>query len=1142
MIPIFRVSFAFLCLAWSSALASTQPGATVQADRVAAHPDLRASTMLRGHIPGWAVSANDQGAVAPGTPLHLTFVLSRSPELQASFIKLLADQQDPTSPIYHQWLTPQQAGERYGPTQHDLDALRNWLGTQGFDAVEAGPSRMFINATAPAATVASALATSFHMFSASGKSRISATVDPSIPAAFASVVTSISGLADTDLRPMHHGQAMAQGAQLQQNGVQPQYTTGSTHYITPGDFATIFDLKPAYNAGITGAGQRVAIIGRSRVASTDITGFEANTGLAANVPNVIVPPTGADPGLTNDDDQFEATLDVQRVIGTAPAIQADLVITSVAGGGLYRAASYEVETVLDPVMNISFGSCEVNAGASLVSQWDALFSVAASEGISVFVSAGDAGAAGCDEQFSTPPAYQFPSINYLCASSYVTCVGGTEFAEGTNSSYWSVSNGAGLASAVGYIPEGAWNELSVGVPSLSYVVASGGGGASIYVAKPVWQTGIGVPADKARDVPDVSFPSSFHDAYYGCFAAGGGDCATGRFYYYYGTSAASPAMAGVTALLNQKTGGSQGNLNPLLYQLAAANPSAFHDVNPAAINGTFCSINTASICNNSTPSANLLTGGLAGYAITPGYDQATGLGSLDVANFLTAAAAVAKSTLSPTTLTVQGSASTISNTQTVIFTAVLSSKIAGTPTGTVLFYADGNALGAPVVIVSGTAVTAALPFSAAGSYLISAIYSGDGTYASSTAPGYQLTVTGLSSAVAVTISNTTIPVGSAQTVHVSVSSGSGTGTPTGVVRVNVSGPAFNTSFTVPLSNGAATTPPVSFSAVGNYIITASYRGDSVFSPSSGTGPSVTVERITSVIQLSVLSNSIGVGGAASYGVTVLGQSPTTPGPPTLVPAPTGSFQLYSNGVALGTPFSRNSQTISTIQSPYDVFSTVGTYSITATFAGDAYWAPSATVQPVNLTVLSFPATYDLEVASKALSFAAGTSANLNSDSISLLSQLGFVGTVTLSCSVAYTGTTSPAVLPTCSIPNSSISVNPGSLASTALVINSTARSSSIALNRGRFSGMRGMAEVSVCGLMLWVLPVRRRVWRAGALLMVFWVGAMGLSGCGGQHSGSTTPPVITPATTPGTYTVTITPSTATPGTAVAPVAISLTIL
>jgi len=1141
MTPVLRLSFVFFCLALPTALASTQSGSTVQADRVVIHPDLRASTTLRGQVPAWAVGANDRGPVAPGTSLRLTFVLSRSPELQASFTKLLADQQDPSSPSYHQWLTPQQAGERYGPTQHDLDALTGWLGSQGFKVIETTPSRVFVNVVGDASTVAGALATSFHTFNDNGNSRMSATVDPSIPTAFASLVTSVSGLADTDIRPMHHGQAMAMPG-TQANAEQPQFNSGTNHYITPDDFATIFDLKPVYNAGYTGAGQKVAIIGRSRVAPTDITAFEANTGLSTNVPNVIIPTTGADPGLTDDGDQAEATLDVERVIGTAPGVQADLVINSISGGGLYPAALYEVETVLDPVMNISFGSCEFYAGASAVSQWDTLYSLAASEGISVFVSSGDTGAAGCDSNFAVPPVYQFASINYLCASSYVTCVGGTEFAEGANSAqYWLNTNGTGLASAVGYIPEGAWNELSVGTPNLSYIVASGGGGASIYVPKPGWQTGTGVPADNARDVPDVSFPSSFHDAFYGCFAASGGDCAAGRFYFYYGTSAASPSMAAVTALLNQKTGGSQGNLNPLLYHLVAGNPNAFHDVTPAGIDGTFCSINTPSICNNSTPSAHLLTGGLAGYAITTGYDQATGLGSLDVANFLNAAAAVAKSNLAPTTLSIQGSASTISDTQTATFTAFLTSKTAGTPTGTVQFYSDGNALGAAVAVVSGTAVTAPLPFTAAGNYLISATYAGDSAYASATAPGFQLIVTGLSSITSVTVSNTTIPVGSAQTLGIAVSSGSGTGTPTGVVRVNVSSATANILFTVPLLNGTATTPSITFPTVGSYTITASYHGDSVFSTSIGTGPSVTVQRITSVVQLSTSSGSIGIGGAASYGVTLLGQSPTTPGPPTLIPAPTGSFQLYSNGVGLGAPFSRNSQTLSTVQSPYNVFATAGTYSITATFSGDAYWAPSTTALPVTLTVLSFPATYDLQVASKALSFAAGTTSNLNSDPISLLSQLGFVGTVTLSCSVAYTGTTGPVVLPTCSIPNSSMTVNPGSLASTVLVINSTVRSSSTALNRGRFSGMRGMAEVSVCGLVLWVLPIQRRGWRVVAMLTVFWVGAMGLSGCGGQHSNSTTTPPVTPATTPGSYTVTITPSTTAPGPAVAPVTISLTI-
>jgi subtilase family serine protease len=1134
-----RYFFAFVCLSFQTALASTQTNSPIQADRVVAPPDSRVSTRLQGHVPGWAVSANDRGAVPADTPLRLTFVLSRSPEVQARFAQLLADQQNPSSSSYHQWLTPQQVGERFGPTQHDMDALTNWLGSQGLTVEETSPSRVFVRVTGSASIVAGALATSFHTFSDNGRSRMSATVDPAIPAAFAPLVTSVSGLADTDIRPMHHGQAMPKTAPSVSGSTvdQPQFTNNGIHYVTPADFSVIFDLKPVYSSGYTGAGQRVAIIGRSRVASTDISEFESETGLASNLPNTIIPTTGSDPGATNDGDQAEATMDVERLLGTAPAVQADLVVSSSASGGIFTAAQYEVQTLLDPVMTISFGSCEFYAGASAVSLWDTLFSQAASEGISVFVSSGDSGAAGCDAHFVTPPVYQLLSINYLCASSFATCAGGTEFVEGANSQYWSTTNGTGLASAVSYIPEGAWNEPQSGPGT--YVATSGGGGASIYVPKPAWQVGTGVPADNARDVPDVSFPGAMHDAYYGCYAAGGGDCGANRFYFSYGTSAAAPSLAAVTALLNQKTGGSQGNLNPLLYRLAASNPSAFHDATPDTINRTVCSIGTPSFCNNSTPSANSLTGGLAGYALTTGFDQATGLGSLDVANFLNAAAAVSKSTLAPTTLSVQGSASTISDTQTATFTAVLTSKIAGTPTGTVQFYTDGNAAGAPVAVAAWTAVSSALPFPAAGSYSISASYSGDGTYASAIAPGIPLTVTGLASLTTMTVSNTAIPVSTSETFSIAVTPGSGTGTPAGVVRVNVFSTNVNILLTVPLSNGTATTPAIAFPTVGTYTITASYHGDSVFSPSSVTGPGITVQRLPSVVQLSAFSGLIGVGGAVNYGIGLLSTAQSA----TIVPVATGQMQLFSNGVALGAPFSLSGGGPGGfLQTPYEFFSTAGTYSITATYAGDAYWAPSTTAFPLTVTVLSSPATYELEVGSKTLSFAAGTSANLNSDPITVSSGLGFVGTVSLTCSVTYNGGASGVVAPTCSIPTSTMMVTPSSALFTAVIINSTARSNSTAQGAERPSGWRagwrGVAEVSVCGLLLWVTPVRRRGWRVLAMMVVFWVGITGLSGCGPHTDSGTTPP---PGTTAGSYNVTITPSTTVSGVVVPPVTITLTI-
>jgi len=174
-----------------------------------------------------------------------------------------------------------------------------------------------------------------------------------------------------------------------------------------------------------------------------------------------------------------------------------------------------------------------------------------------------------------------------------------------------------------------------------YQVAAGGGGVSAYIAKPMWQSGLGVPADGFRDVPDVSFTAADHDGYLGCFAAGGGSCVSSttgtEITVFSGTSAAAPGMAGIAALLNTKLGAAQGNLNPALYRLAASTPAAFHDVTVASSGVIGCAAATPSMCDNSTPGELSLTGGLPGYVVGVGYDQATGLGSLDVANFIAAA-------------------------------------------------------------------------------------------------------------------------------------------------------------------------------------------------------------------------------------------------------------------------------------------------------------------------------------------------------------------------------------------------------------------------------------------------------------------------------------------------------------------------
>ena len=816
-----------------------------QSDRVTGDVSRGPRVRLAGHVPAWATAAADAGVVVPATPLRLTFVLTRAADRQAAFEQLLADQQKPDLPSYHQWLTPQQAGDLYGPTQHDVDALTAWLTSQGFALVEVAPSRVFVTVEAPSAAVTAALGTPFHNFRLNGESRLATTAEPTIPGALAPIVATIAGLSATPILPQSQGQAvrLATATQAAQPGTDaaPLYTiSGGLHFLTPNDFATIFDLKPVYSAGYTGTGQRVAIIGRSRVVASDVTEFEANVGLATNLPNVIIPTTGTDPGTPSNGDQGEALLDVDRVIGTAPSVQADLVVSAsnASYDGIYIAAQYEVQTLRDPVMNISFGSCEVYAGASGVSLWDTLFAQAASEGISVFVSAGDSGAGFCNTQFATPQAYQFRSVNYICASSYATCAGGTELADTASpSTYWSATNSAGLSSALSYIPEGAWNDPNSTANGVTTYLAQGtGGGASIYIPKPSWQTGPGVPADGARDVPDVSFPASGHDGYFACYAGGGGNCANGYFEYFSGTSAAAPGLSAVTALLNQKAGGSQGNLNPLLYRLAST-AGVFHDTTPASSGVATCDVNTPSLCNNSDPSPTSLTGGLAGFALTTGYDQATGNGSLDVFNFLTAATATTPVAKAATTLAITGSATSVTNGGSATFTATLSSSTAGTPTGTVQFYIDTVATGSPVTLSGGKA-SVPIVFTNAGVQLISAVYSGDGTYATSTAPAISFSVIGLAPQISFMASATTTPNNLPVTFSATITPTSGSVTPTGLVRFYDNYLGYFA--TVPLVNGTATTPPQIFVRVGTHFVSAYYLGDPVYQPVSRTSNTLAV--------------------------------------------------------------------------------------------------------------------------------------------------------------------------------------------------------------------------------------------------------------------------------------------------------------
>jgi subtilase family serine protease len=581
------------------AAAATLP--TQLQDRIVTAIDDNRTIVLSGNQHPLLRLSTDLGALTQEQLMTgLVLVLQQTAQQQQKLDALLDAQYNRASSLYHAWLTPEQYGQQFGISNHDLDRIQSWLESHGLTIENIPAARSMILFRGSSSQVAETFNTSFHHYLFQGQIHIANASEISIPAALSEVVAGVSTLHDFRRSSMHSSI---------QSELDPEYSSGNTHYLSPADFATIYNLTPLYSSGIDGTGQTIAVVGRSDINLADVTNFRKTLGLPANNPTIVV--NGANPGITSTNEQGEATLDTEWSGAVAPKATIKLVVSSSTAttDGVDLSAQYIVNNNLAPVMTTSFGSCEANMSAAENAFYNSLWKQAASQGITVLVSSGDSGAAGCDVS-SADKATQGKGVNGLCSTPYSTCVGGTEFVEGTNPAlYWSsTTNPTTWESALSYIPESAWNES--GSVSGGSELWSTSGGASILYAKPIWQTGTGVPNDKMRDVPDISLTAAAHDGY--IVAMNGG------LYVFRGTSAASPSMAGVLALVADKYGSRLGNVNPILYLLSnsqtSTSASVFHDVTAGS---------------NSVP-------GLIGFTAQRGYDRATGLGSVN-ANALASA-------------------------------------------------------------------------------------------------------------------------------------------------------------------------------------------------------------------------------------------------------------------------------------------------------------------------------------------------------------------------------------------------------------------------------------------------------------------------------------------------------------------------
>jgi subtilase family serine protease len=655
---------------------------------------------LVGNTHPLAIPAFDQGAVVDSLPMEHIFVeLRRSPEQEQALERLTSELQDPHSVNYHQWLTADELGSKFGPKQEEIDAVIAWLSSHGLKVNLVHKSRITLDVSGTAGQVRDAFHTEIHRYNLKGERHIANATDPKIPAALASLVVGVVSLNDFMPRPLM--KKPAPGFSFPCTGCPGGFDNSEQYDEAPADFATIYNIAPLYKASkpITGKGQTVVVLEDTDVQAADVAKFRKAFGLSSysGTFSQIHPGTGcADPGKNGA--EGEAALDAEWAGTAAP--NADVKLVSCADTatnfGAYIAAQNLLDLKSPPhIMSLSYLQCEADNGPGGNAFLNALWQQAASEGVSVFVAAGDNAAAGCDNFDTGSYALGGIAANGLASTPYNFAAGGTDFADtanGTNSTYWSKSNSATGKSAKSYIPEIPWNDSCAsdvlfgfaGYPSgVSFCNSSlgsgfldivGGSGAPSFVyGKPSWQAGIfGVPADGKRDLPDVSLFASnafWNHAIIFCMSdssEGGSPCDYSTPIDVFsnsagGTSFTAPQFAGIQALINQKAGGPQGNPAPIYYRLAAseygsrthpnsseltkcnsnkgnkvANSCIFHDVTRGSIDvpcygAASCFLPEGEQYGVLSTSDKSLQ---VAYPTHPGWDFATGLGSPDVTNLV----------------------------------------------------------------------------------------------------------------------------------------------------------------------------------------------------------------------------------------------------------------------------------------------------------------------------------------------------------------------------------------------------------------------------------------------------------------------------------------------------------------------------
>jgi len=936
----------------------------------------------------------------PGMRIErMLLVLGPSGDVQPQLRALIDSQHDKKSANFHKWLTPEQFGERFGPSQQDINAVTSWLQQKGFDTIKPARGRGTIEFSGTVGAVQQAFGTQMHYYQFKGEKHLANSSDISIPRAMSGVVRGVNLQNFTFSKPSLVGPfPVARNSSGKLVRTDPGANTGNgSNFLAPGDYANIYDINPLYKNNIDGTGISIAVVARTNIELADVETFRQAFNLPAKDPEIVL--NGQDPGQVLSGDIVEASLDTEWTGALAPNADIKLVVsasTPVADGA-FLSEVYIVDNNLADIMSVSFNACEQEFTPDGVAFFNALYQQAAAQGMSVFVDTGDAGAADCEfAGFNGGPATTGLAVNLLASTPFDTAVGGTEFDEnGNQATYWSPTTGPGFVSALGYIPEMVWNESCD--PTVNpncfppgsglFTLAGTGGGVSTVYPKPSWQstTLTGVPNDNARDLPDVSLTAATHDGYIFCvtlfepcvLSNTGKQVNLDSAGIVSGTSASAQTFAAFMALIDQQQGGRQGLANYVLYKLAAqetfSNCNSSNRTDPTQPAPAGCIFNDTTVGNNGVPGNDTLsapvppgdTVGQVGYNATPGYDSATGLGSVDLANL---AAAWNSVTFLGTSTTLAASGSTsVQHGQEVSFNVnVAPLSGSGTPSGAFVLIAKN----APVAfnntqvgsgILTDGAFSGTINTLPGGEYQVVAHYGGDGTFGGSESAVVPVNISPESSGVTISGNDQngtpfsspgsmTLSYGFGQFFLVTVTSASGnTTTPTGTVTLSDGTTQLGTLALD--NNGQAlftncNPTSVQFCLnIGTHNLTAVYSGDNSNTTSTSSVLVATVikgnAQFGSIITCCIEDQSVEMGADFSTGTSVLGIPPTG----------TVSFTDTFNG----TTTTLGSQTLTPGAIIIEYFNvSVGDHTLGIQYSGDNNYLPTGVTAPITTRPLADP--------------------------------------------------------------------------------------------------------------------------------------------------------------------------------------------